>query len=101
MIMKFVERICNDTAIPHDIYIDAKNGVYRECIETDTGLAFTDAPPCESLTELRRVIERYDRWLSDFRAIGCDFETAVGLSDHNAAVYWRTRKWAAETPTDF
>lgn len=94
MDLEFIERICNTQCPQHDIYRDPGSGMYGECIETDNGLTFTDAPLCESLSVLRNIIGEYDKWLSDFRSVGCDFETAVGLSGHNAAAYWRTRKWA-------
>lgn len=90
MKVQFVERINNSPAPPHDIYRDPCSGLFGECFETDEGLKFSDLPLCECLSALRNIVADYDKWLMDFRAVGRDGLTYTGLSNHNAAVYWRT-----------
>lgn len=92
MNIQFVERIWNKPASPHDIYREPCSGLYGECFKINGNLVFSDIPLCECLSALRNKLAEYDKWLIDFRAVGCDFETYTGLSNHNAAIYWRIYK---------
>lgn len=94
MDVRFIEKIWNKPAPPHDIYQDPCSGLYGECFNVDGNLVYSDIPLCEYLSVLRNIIWKYDKWLGDFRAVNCDGETYIGLSKPNIRFYWRRYKHA-------
>lgn len=92
MNLKYIERIWNKPAPPHDIYREPCSGLYGECFNVDGELTFSDIPLCEVLEALRNIINEYDKWLLDFSKSNHNTKTSIALSNHNARLYWRAYK---------